>query len=536
MNSIKLPLESQKSFYDLSNLSEEKTLTIFKIAKGPAAASITKDGKKISANTKDKTRLQLSTDNRFHIAVKTQKNLNISKNKKNKEFIELIQNQEPIYINIKSLTKRLGVSKTKIEKAQEEGKLILLLQERIKIQEKTFAEYEKIMNAYGNSKQLEKETDVTYKILIKAVRKAVSHFFKETSINEINDNQKNNDLFAFYKNGMFLASMPNNHLKLIVRTSKELGIGGYGAVYESVAIKDGIRKEYEQYALKEARDYLEDSPFGNKYYEKLDQHQEKAQENIRAEYQMLTLVHTNNPNQKIPLRGIQSLPLKFIEIKSQKNDKFLIVAYLGEKYDGDLLKCLEQPINIKLQQGANIFAGLAYLKKNGIVHRDLKFKNILIKHRKEGITSHICDFASGMQLDKEKGSGKIKGNKLVYVQGAHSKYYTSLVHKNMAKKAWKKGDIELSNQILHENDLFAAGKILYELFAGADKSFKDPCNYDKDGYIIDSQGFDSVLLNKQNVPQKIIQMLEKLLKSKPGEMISIEEALDQYEEAINSPL
>ena len=77
-----------------------------------------------------------------------------------------------------------------------------------------------------------------------------------------------------------------------------------------------------------------------------------------------------------------------------------------ELFDGDLSRVLRSKVKIlqKVKQSCFFQAleGLDYLHKSGIIHRDLRPKNILIKIEKDFYKTVLCDFGLSRKDSLEK--------------------------------------------------------------------------------------------------------------------------------------
>lgn len=180
----------------------------------------------------------------------------------------------------------------------------------------------------------------------------------------------------------------------------------------------------------------------------------------------------------------------------------------------------------KLGQGGDVLAGLAFMAKNNFIHKDIKLANVLFKREKDHtISTHVSDLAGAKQLTNKGCCKSTDHDKFSF--GVHTSSKTSKAHLSEAKKEFFQGNIDKSNKILLENDVFAAGILLYEFLTK-----KKPCVLDDDGYVKEID-FKKNEFSKE-VPQAIIELIKKMLTGKPGEKsITMEQASQEYDKVMN---
>lgn len=511
-----------------------------------AKATYSEEGKLIESGHRV-TRLKLNNDDRLNIAIKDKIWVDNSRGNLFKQiylklqFIRLETTNGPIYININSLASRLHFSKKEIIEAANEGKLGALMSQQAELQTRVLDEYEGIDKAYGGLKKMTDETHIQKETLMKVIKTSVSILYDPTNLKDSTVITAESNTLLKEKH-TFVAKRLDGHMEFFVQTEKKLGQGSFGIVSESYRLHSKRSSSSSIMAHKEAVH---------------DTDQKRAENDLEAEYKMLKFLHSKNPDKSKPLEGIQAEPKAFVKEvptdvkvppprslelfrkklsgmfrkKTAPSPSKAKVAYVGEKYDGTLDSNL--PIEVKLKQGLEILRGLAFLAECSVVHKDLKAENILVKKNDDNtVTAHISDLGGARVLDPISGSFKVGNAGKEFAFGIHTPKFTSLPHALAAKAAWDRGDITSSNQLLLQNDVFSYGIVLFEHLTG--KTL--PCQRDQ-GYVHtvspNSIRFQNAL-DKNNVPIEIQDLLKAILFSKPGNIMSAQEALTKYELAMKN--
>jgi len=198
---------------------------------------------------------------------------------------------------------------------------------------------------------------------------------------------------------------------------------------------------------------------------------------------------------------------------------------------------------VKLKYAGDILAGLVYLAKHNIYHGDLKPANILVTKEKDGtVVAHIADFGGAHELITDHTETNLHTGSFThqYASIAHFKAAAKLLRRQALRPtqtspqggAFIDRDPNRSNQILMGNDVFAAGIILYELFAGVHPfELKGATSYQQS--FPDLQTFKGIdLLKEKGVSNGIIALIKEMVGHDPNKPISIEEIAARFEKAV----
>lgn len=177
---------------------------------------------------------------------------------------------------------------------------------------------------------------------------------------------------------------------------------------------------------------------------------------------------------KIVARGDCENIVQTYHIRNLKNMDSEVQIMLTELCDGDLDAVLKNPpkdltFNSKIKIAMNILNGMDYLRSRGVVHRDLKLDNIMIKDGK----AKIADFgvsAQATQFDElvQRDVGNIPGRSPEYLE-----FHTEV-------KAWEEATMKGDEKQIYEakkrvsnspymkdpckSDAFATAVVLIGLF------------------------------------------------------------------------
>ena len=158
--------------------------------------------------------------------------------------------------------------------------------------------------------------------------------------------------------------------------------------------------------------------------------------------------------------------VELYEVKVKKDYVYLIMEYCN---GGSLLEVLsnyikmhERPFTEKIVQFLmkQILSAVDYLHKNGIIHRDLKLENILLKYNSQSDAKNQNIFSSKVKIIDFNISSK-KNNYNYQMNGEESLYMNPAFFIN------EFNDIVYDEKI----DIWALGVLCYEMFTGK-KPFK----------------------------------------------------------------
>ncbi len=221
----------------------------------------------------------------------------------------------------------------------------------------------------------------------------------------------------------------NNRITLVANTVF-LGQGNFATVYSHLVIETG-----ETLVEKVAKD----DPY--------------ARKDAKNETKILTILHPGNK----PVMGIEDKH-KHEVFSLSSNNPLETTGFLITKYDMNLFDYItkENSQDEKLKITFQLIRGLLHLKRQGIVHGDLKLENILVRKDKDGNDHvHIADFGGAQTTDNITGVGTF------------SRLYIPYQDTVKCQKLIDSKDPSSQKQIIdmkEKQDVFAMGRILYELW------------------------------------------------------------------------
>lgn len=201
---------------------------------------------------------------------------------------------------------------------------------------------------------------------------------------------------------------------------------------------------------------------------------EKHKEEIKQELRLKqALLKEMKPGETFPFL----LPLALVEHVNSKGE--VAVARLAEAAVGDFLSYpVTDPVVFK-KIARDLFTGLSYMAKLGIVHRDVKPENIMILDTPQGLQAKIADWGYAALIEQEMARNPRSVGTFHYMSPRYIKGL-NLVNKGMEED---NQDLILEGKkmmIDPLNDVWAMGVALCRAFTGEFppfmKVFLDPLN------------------------------------------------------------
>ena len=360
------------------------------------------------ATGKEKTRLKLGDDPRFHVAVKQ---INENSNFLDRIFASLAKriglyaeirgkSNETLFVNINSVAKRLFLTKTQIQEAANENKLLHLLESEVT----SGITYQNIVKQQepGQANQLIRKdsknpTELTPELLMKVIREAEKIVKEAANDHKEPKNVKKNSVRHFVEVKLnekekiqFAAKLNKKGGMKLTQIGKNLGSGAFGEAFVHIHLNQGIEEVYKQ---------AKTGVLG-------------AIKDVKNEHDLLKQIHS-----KGTVWGIQAKPSKLLVILKKGGHKKggeTIYGFLGKKYDGDYSKDIQEKpkesLRHRLFEFHQLLYGLKHLAANNLLHGDLKPQNILVKKELDGTKSvHIADLGGAADASKWDAAALAKG-------------------------------------------------------------------------------------------------------------------------------
>jgi hypothetical protein len=171
-----------------------------------------------------------------------------------------------------------------------------------------------------------------------------------------------------------------------------------------------------------------------------------------------------------------------------------------------------------------LIQGFVTLKLNGILHRDIKLKNILVSGNGKDIKPIIADFG----LAVEEASHEKKKDSRGSIDYFSPEYATAYLTTDSPERGVVKTDLTIK-ATTEKNDIWALGCVLDELYHNGKREFAPTFKGDNYG-----KAMDIALCKekKEPVDPSIDHLIWRMLRRDPDERISAEEALKYFQENI----
>lgn len=219
----------------------------------------------------------------------------------------------------------------------------------------------------------------------------------------------------------------------------ELGKGGFGTVKKATKISINLENNTIKLSSK-ANKFAHDEP--------------DAISDLKNEYEILHKLHDNTG-----VLGIQKPPYAIYEIKTGNslNSSPERVGFLGKQYDGNIYAAKFSGTE-KMNGLYQLASGLAHCKEKGVMHGDIKLKNILFKREKEGVIFHLADFG-GARFYKDLENVTAENRAENYIFSADY-----IIERDLL--GLRTSDFEEFKKLQEKIDVFALGKVMYEAMCG----------------------------------------------------------------------
>lgn len=252
-------------------------------------------------------------------------------------------------INISSTAKRLGITPKEVKEIAKRPDAFLVLQNKAKIRKKALEKYEGIVKNYINSKEGLKskgnriKTGLKPEIILKVIAKGMS----------ISDNNATFKAQLFKENGVTLYG--SEDLQKFHLVKKELGVGSYGTVFETIELTNAEIK-----ALKDTFSSIKP---------------QDAPDQLKNEYTTLNDINSDGPH-----KGIPKTPSEITNIANTKHNFLDMELLSGDLLSYKFYKGFEKlRVADRLKLCGQLIHGLAVMHKKGYSHGDIKPENCLMK-------------------------------------------------------------------------------------------------------------------------------------------------------------
>ncbi len=167
----------------------------------------------------------------------------------------------------------------------------------------------------------------------------------------------------------------------------------------------------------------------------------------------------------------------------------------------------DQPVARRVALLTQMLQALAYLHRRGVIHRDLKPRNVLVAGQE-----HVKVLDFGLSVAGEAGG--------------------SAVGSTAGTLAYMAPEVLLGGQVSEASDLYAVGMIAYELFSG-----KHPFDNGDVTALLNNILYTSPPMSALNVDAKLSMVIERLMsRSLEVRYTSARAVLDELGEAIGQPI
>ena len=340
---------------------------------------------------------------------------------------------------------------------------------------------------------------------------------KEFTISNINKRGVNK--YGFSQSHTILGAKieRDGKLNLLQRDNqKPLGEGAYGSAFKinklfsqnEFAVK--IAHSTEKIAKIRGLDCDNEEDFG-----KANKMHDRANRELVNEHEILTVVWKDEAN----VEGVVEPPHSIFELDGNK-------GYLARLADGDGTKLIETPEmsdknynTVKSEYCRQILKGGKLLEKKNVVHADQKLENLFFYKNTDaaGKVSYSVKTA-------DFGGAKISTEPLDHRKIGHT------------PGAYPSSDL---GKATTATGVFQQGVQLYGLLTYGYQNSKGIENYqdayprDSKGYMDTSKPFNRQMLVESGVPEKLINIIEKMCMPEARDRLSAAEAFAQWEQAVS---
>ncbi|CDZ81542.1 Serine/threonine-protein kinase A [Candidatus Rubidus massiliensis] len=278
-----------------------------------------------------------------------------------------------------------------------------------------------------NSGQL--NTQLNVKTLLKVIVESVQLFDNTSQSLQI---KIDNHSFVLMKD----LSAEQKTIQIFQTTTFEkLGTGTYGDVYSLVHLNQG-----SQVVAKVAMSEIDIDLFN--------------------EVKILNHIYSNVDH---PPPGISLPQIGFFK------DVNYFPALILHKYDGSSLNNFfktntyrQLPLSDKLKGIASICEGVRYLHSIGVIHGDIKPRNILVN--KQPLQFFIADFGGSINISDEMIRKKVEGK--IDIPSSFTLNYATSSYIEDLKQARKEANYEKWTELRLKADIFALGLVIFKMLTG----------------------------------------------------------------------